>query len=154
MYLCINLMSYIFSQVISRYWEQSSTYKPSSCSLDTFQDWNFTLNLAPCTFHWPRLCIKLDLKASTYSEIHSTLFTAWNCCFLRHKNTSNMNHHYSLRWLACSNTFLLVFALKISIHALCFISNVYKQQFLGLVKFLEKLSNKTSLFWNLIRCLI
>ena len=32
------------------------------------------------------------------------------------------------------------------IHALCFISNVYKQRFLGLVKFLKKLSNRTSLF--------
>ena len=32
------------------------------------------------------------------------------------------------------------------LHALCFISNVYKQRFLGLVKFLKKISNRTSLF--------
>ena len=32
------------------------------------------------------------------------------------------------------------------IHALCFISNVYKQRFLGLVKILKKLNNRTSLF--------
>ena len=42
-----------------------------------------------------------------------------------------------------------IFDLNLDVHALCFISNVYKQQFLGLSKFLKKLSNRTSLFENL-----
>ena len=48
---------------------------------------------------------------------------------------------YSLSILTCED-----FDLSNLLHALCFISNVYKQRFLGLVKFLKKSSNRTSLF--------
>ena len=44
---------------------------------------------------------------------------------------------------------LEIFTVGKRLHALCFISNIYNQRFLWLVKFLKKLSNMTSLSWNL-----
>ena len=39
----------------------------------------------------------------------------------------------------------MILRLKIVLHLVCFISNIYKQRFSWLVKFSKKLSNETSL---------
>ena len=86
---------------------------------------------------WKRICNFFSISMQMFLQLGlATFSTNWKM-WLKNPNQvwQIIIHHKN------STSFL--------IHALCFISNVYKQRLLWQVKYLQKLSNRTSLFWNL-----